>query len=193
MAKYFNCPNCGLAIGYYSKECKECKSDLSDISTTGRIEVDKIENNISTSTLPSSKPKMNIVPLVIVFIVLIIGAVFYYQYKNVNQDSTDEVMQKPFRGMYIIPRPNENAKYFLKSHVKSGSYFIVEHVRVSPSNTGYSRTKIDCKEFLYMDLSYSDISFEDLDNRLYSNTSWTKPVRGSSKYDLVNTVCVILK
>lgn len=98
-----------------------------------------------------------------------------------------------FKGMYQIPSSEgKSVKYYLKKYIKNGEYYISEHARVSSSSTGYSRTKIDCKNAKYMDLAYSSVSFSDLDNNIYSNTSWTNLVDGSSKSNLVDSVCNIL-
>ena len=88
----------------------------------------------------------------------------------------------------LIPRSMaEKAKYYLISVENDGAYLKTVHRRTSSWGTGYSVTRIDCKNKRYMDLGYGDDSISNI--KMYDDIRWTQIVQGSSKSDLVTFVC----
>jgi len=165
--------------------------DFSDIATSQRKEVDRSEvrKRVESAIVKASNNEKNTMGTALFILVMILGVVAGYKWFGGAEDKID-----PFRGMLKIPsQDDKSVTYYLKSHTKHGTYYITEHARISASSQGYSRTKIDCKESKYIDLAYNNTSFEELNDNLYSNTQWTDVVRGSSKSELLKTVCITLR
>jgi hypothetical protein len=91
-------------------------------------------------------------------------------------------------GERMPDRPGERAAYYLLSVEPDGEYLRSIHKRVGATGVGYSVTQIDCKRQRYKDLGYGDNAVSEI--TLYDNARWTELVEGSSKWSLVQFVCV---
>lgn len=89
-----------------------------------------------------------------------------------------------------IPRSmaGDKGKYYLLDVRKTGSIITTIHKRVGISETGFSKTEINCKTYQYRDMGYSE---NGIDKIKILAGRWTELVAGSSKSDLVNFVCAL--
>lgn len=85
-----------------------------------------------------------------------------------------------------IPRiMADKGKYYLLGVKTKGSIITSRHKRVGVSETGYSKTDMNCKSMQYRDMGYSE---DGPDKIVDSPGKWTDVLAGSSKSDLVNFV-----
>lgn len=87
----------------------------------------------------------------------------------------------------IPTHPGDNGEYYLLHVNYEGDYIRTTHKRIGTEATGYSVTRIDCKNKRYQDLAYE----ENINKlaRIYPERKWVELVEGSSKWALVNYVC----
>ncbi len=86
-----------------------------------------------------------------------------------------------------IPRSMaDKGKYYLMEKAQKDGITTTIHKRVGVSETGYSRTEINCKTQQYRDMGYSE---EGADKIKGTQGKWTEVLIGSSKFDLVSFVC----
>ncbi|OFA09047.1 hypothetical protein [Duganella phyllosphaerae] len=86
-----------------------------------------------------------------------------------------------------IPRTMaDKGKYYLLDTKTNSGITATLHKRVGVSETGYSKTEINCKTMQYRDMGYSEVGPDRLAG---GPGKWTDILSGSSKSDLVNFVC----
>jgi len=86
-----------------------------------------------------------------------------------------------------IPRSmaDKGRYYLLSAKIKDGITTTM-HKRVGVTETGYSKTEINCKTMQYRDMGYSESGPKKIAG---TPSKWTDILSGSSKSDLVNFVC----
>jgi hypothetical protein len=101
---------------------------------------------------------------------------FFAQFANAAQSETQ------------IPRSmaGDKGKYYLLDIKKTGAIITTLHKRVGVSETGFSKTEINCKSYQYRDMGYSEDGADKIE---IQSGRWTDIVTGSSKSDLVNFAC----
>lgn len=86
-----------------------------------------------------------------------------------------------------IPRTMaDKGRYFLLEKTQKDGIITTLHKRVGVSETGYSKTEINCKTRQYRDMGYSE---DGADKIKPAPGKWTDILNGSSKSDLVSFVC----
>ena len=118
------------------------------------------------------------------FILAIAASLLVFATPSIAQSRFDN-----FKGEILIPRTSDGdkGKYFLLESKRIGSIVATLHKRVGVSETGYSRSEINCKASLINDIGYGDDSIENITK--YPSSKSYAPISGSSKSDLFNFVC----
>ena len=93
-----------------------------------------------------------------------------------------------FASETLIPRSmaGDKGQYYLLEAKAEGGVVKTLHKRVGLSETGFTRTEINCKTMRMREMGYSEESAAAIKPRA---TDWFELVPGSSKSDLARFVC----